>query len=76
MKIRVEHQLLISSLLNMPTLQYLMIVSYNGQAITWDHEGNEKTIHTTGRIIVDTESFNRFSPYYVRNVESFNQSDI
>ncbi|TLD37248.1 Mitochondrial chaperone [Venturia nashicola] len=50
--------------------------SYNGHAITWDHEGNEKTIHTTGRIIVDTESFNRFSPYYARNVESFNQGDI
>lgn len=34
---------------------------YSGTAITWDCEGNEIPIEVSGRIIVDIESFNRFS---------------
>ncbi|KAK8877023.1 ATP-dependent zinc metalloprotease FtsH [Apiospora arundinis] len=36
--------------------------SYSGAAITWDREGNEQPIEVSGRIIVDIESFDRFSP--------------
>ncbi|KAI1343240.1 ATPase [Xylariaceae sp. FL0016] len=40
--------------------------SYDGTAITWDREGNELPIQVSGRIVVDIESFNRFTPHYNR----------
>jgi hypothetical protein len=49
---------------------------YEGQAITWDHQDNEKHIHVAGRIIVDTKSFNRFSDQDERRTESFNDKDL
>lgn len=54
----------------------MTVPSYNGQAITWDERGNEKTIPITDPITVDIGSFNHFSPYQDRDVKSFNQSDI
>ncbi|KAF2103624.1 ATPase [Rhizodiscina lignyota] len=50
--------------------------AYDGQAITWDDRGNEKTIQLSGRIIVDTGSFNRFSPYECRYINNFNEKDV
>ncbi|KAF1837936.1 P-loop containing nucleoside triphosphate hydrolase protein [Decorospora gaudefroyi] len=35
--------------------------SYDGFAVTWDREGNEMPYMCTGRIIVDSDSFRRFS---------------
>ncbi|TKW56190.1 ATP-dependent zinc metalloprotease FtsH [Colletotrichum tanaceti] len=37
---------------------------YSGTAITWDREGNEVPIQVEGRVVIDINSFNRFSPYY------------
>ncbi|KAK2028432.1 ATPase [Colletotrichum zoysiae] len=37
---------------------------YSGSAITWDREGNEVPIQVEGRVVIDINSFNRFSPYY------------
>lgn len=34
-----------------------------------------ETIHTTGRIVVDTESFNRFSTYDAHHVKPFDQKE-
>ncbi|KAK8103048.1 hypothetical protein PG984_016194 [Apiospora sp. TS-2023a] len=36
--------------------------AYSGAAVTWDQRGNEIPIDVSGRIIVDIDSFNRFSP--------------
>ncbi|KAK4660080.1 hypothetical protein QC762_116010 [Podospora pseudocomata] len=49
---------------------------YSGRAITWNREGNEVDIQITGRIVVDIESFNRFSPWRVRYLNDFNATDI
>ncbi|KAF2263488.1 P-loop containing nucleoside triphosphate hydrolase protein [Lojkania enalia] len=38
---------------------------YKGFAITWDREGNEVPISVSGRIIIDSNTFRRFSPRYV-----------
>ncbi|KAI1084740.1 ATPase [Whalleya microplaca] len=38
--------------------------SYNGTAITWDRDGNDIPIQVSGRIVVDIDSFNRFTPHY------------
>ncbi|CAO2656235.1 Nn.00g050380.m01.CDS01 [Neocucurbitaria sp. VM-36] len=43
--------------------------AYNGFAITWDKEGNEVPYMCNGRIIVDADSFRRFSPRFVRGIE-------
>ncbi|KAJ4365728.1 hypothetical protein N0V83_008348 [Neocucurbitaria cava] len=43
--------------------------SYDGFAITWDKEGNEVPYMCNGRIIVDSDSFRRFSPRFVRGIE-------
>ncbi|KAH6628143.1 P-loop containing nucleoside triphosphate hydrolase protein [Chaetomium tenue] len=49
---------------------------YAGKAITWDREGNEVECQITGRIIVDIDSFNRFSPWRVRYLTDFNANDL
>ncbi|KAK3298739.1 P-loop containing nucleoside triphosphate hydrolase protein [Chaetomium fimeti] len=49
---------------------------YAGKAITWDREGNEVECQITGRIIVDIDSFNRFSPWRVRYLNDFNANDL
>jgi hypothetical protein len=48
---------------------------YSGRAITWDREGNEVDIEISGRIIVDIDSFNRFSPWRVRYLNEWNAKD-
>ncbi|KAK0656210.1 P-loop containing nucleoside triphosphate hydrolase protein [Cercophora newfieldiana] len=50
--------------------------SYNGKAITWDREGNEVAIQVDGRIIVDIDSFNRYSPYRTRYLNDWNAKDL
>ncbi|KAK3694192.1 ATPase [Podospora appendiculata] len=50
--------------------------SYSGAAITWDSQGNEVPIQVTGRIIVDIDSFNRFSPYPERWLSDWNAKDL
>jgi len=50
--------------------------SYSGKAITWDREGNEVPIQVSGRIIVDIDSFNRFSPYSTRYLNDWNAKDL
>jgi hypothetical protein len=49
---------------------------YSGKAITWNREGNEVEVQITGRIIVDIDSFNRFSPWRVRYLNDFNANDL
>lgn len=49
---------------------------YAGKAITWDREGNEVECQITGRIVVDIESFNRFSPWRVRYLNDWNANDL
>jgi hypothetical protein len=49
---------------------------YSGKAITWDREGNEVECQITGRIIVDIDSFNRFSPWRVRYLNDWNAKDL
>jgi hypothetical protein len=43
--------------------------SYDGFAVTWDKDDNEVPYMCTGRIIVDSDSFRRFSPHYVSRIE-------
>lgn len=50
--------------------------AYSGTAITWDKENNEVPIQVSGRIVIDIDSFNRYSPYRGRFVSSFNAKDI
>ena len=50
--------------------------AYSGAAITWDNEGREVQIQISGRIVVDNDSFNRYSPYPVRGVNRFNSKDM
>lgn len=49
---------------------------YSGSAITWDQESREVPIQVTGRIIVDIDSFNKYSPYSVRYVSDWNAKDM
>ncbi|KAK4170545.1 mitochondrial sorting [Cladorrhinum sp. PSN259] len=49
---------------------------YTGRAITWNREGNEVDCQITGRIIVDIDSFNRFSPWRVRYLNDWNATDL
>ncbi|ORY09781.1 P-loop containing nucleoside triphosphate hydrolase protein [Clohesyomyces aquaticus] len=42
---------------------------YSGFAITWDKEGQEVPINVTGRIIIDSDTFRRFSNRYVEHLE-------
>ncbi|KAF2466713.1 P-loop containing nucleoside triphosphate hydrolase protein [Lindgomyces ingoldianus] len=37
---------------------------YKGFAVTWDKDGNEVLTSVSGRIIVDSDTFRRFSPRY------------
>ncbi|KAK1750307.1 mitochondrial sorting [Echria macrotheca] len=51
--------------------------SYSGKAITWDREGKEVPIQVSGRIIIDIDSFNRFSPYYnTRYLSDWSAKDL
>jgi adenylate kinase family enzyme len=54
----------------------LITSRYDGVAITWDNEGNEKPIQISGRIVVDTESFGRYSSQYRRYLEDFGETDF
>ncbi|TDZ15082.1 ATP-dependent zinc metalloprotease FtsH [Colletotrichum orbiculare MAFF 240422] len=49
---------------------------YAGTAITWDREGNEVPVQVDGRIVVDINSFNRFSPYRPRHVADWTAKDV
>lgn len=49
---------------------------YTGKAITWNREGQEVECQITGRIVVDIESFNRFSPWRVRYLNDWNANDL
>lgn len=49
---------------------------YSGKAITWTRQLNEVEIEITGRIIVDIDSFNRFSPWGERYIEEWNPADL
>ncbi|OLN92259.1 ATP-dependent zinc metalloprotease FtsH 2 [Colletotrichum chlorophyti] len=49
---------------------------YSGTAITWDNEGNEVPIQVEGRIVVDINSFNRFSPYRKRYLDDWTAKDM
>ncbi|KAL2136474.1 hypothetical protein VTI74DRAFT_3493 [Chaetomium olivicolor] len=49
---------------------------YSGTAITWNREGNEVECQITGRIVVDIDSFNRFSPWRVRYLNDWNANDL
>ncbi|PMD51263.1 P-loop containing nucleoside triphosphate hydrolase protein [Hyaloscypha bicolor E] len=49
---------------------------YNGIAITWDDRGKEKKMQIDGRIIIDTDSFNRYSPYPIRHVKKWKPKDV
>ncbi len=40
--------------------------------VTWDREGNDVPIQVSGRVVVDIDSFNRFSPYPVRYLRDWN----
>jgi hypothetical protein len=50
--------------------------SYNGQAIVWDDNGCEEQILVSGRILIDTDSFNRLSPYMGRHLKPLNSKDV
>ncbi|EFQ31520.1 ATPase [Colletotrichum graminicola] len=50
---------------------------YSGSAVTWDREGNEVPIQVEGRVVIDINSFNRFSPYYnTRYTSDWTAKDI
>jgi hypothetical protein len=44
-------------------------------AVDWKSDGTEQKIHVTGRIVVDTDAFDRFSYYAARYVEPFGATD-
>lgn len=50
--------------------------SYEGKAITWDREGNEVPLTISGRIVIDIDSFNRFSPYRTRYLNDWTPKDL
>lgn len=49
---------------------------YQGKAITWNREGQEVECQINGRIVVDIDSFNRFSPWRVRYLNDWNANDM
>ncbi|RXG48361.1 hypothetical protein VDGE_07658 [Verticillium dahliae] len=49
---------------------------YEGDAITWDREGNEVPVDVSGRIVVDIKSFNSYSPYPSRYLRDWRAKDI
>ncbi|AEO54529.1 hypothetical protein MYCTH_2297184 [Thermothelomyces thermophilus ATCC 42464] len=49
---------------------------YSGKAIGWDRDENEIELEVSGRIIVDIDSFNRFSPWRVRYVNEWSATDL
>ncbi|KAI3327316.1 ATPase [Xylariaceae sp. AK1471] len=49
--------------------------AYNATAITWDRERNEVPIQVSGRIVVDVDSFHRYSPYPRRYVGEWKAKD-
>ncbi|KAL2024256.1 hypothetical protein VTK56DRAFT_9412 [Thermocarpiscus australiensis] len=49
---------------------------YSGKAITWNREGQEVECQITGRIVVDIDSFNKFSPFRVRYLNDWNANDL
>jgi hypothetical protein len=49
---------------------------YEGKAINWDRDGNEIECQVTGRIVVDIDSFNRFSPWRVRYLNEWHADDL
>lgn len=42
---------------------------YHGFAVSWDRENKEIPFMCNGRIIVDSDSFRRYSPRFVRGIE-------
>ncbi|CAG5146982.1 uncharacterized protein ALTATR162_LOCUS1964 [Alternaria atra] len=44
-------------------------MAYEGFAVTWDRDGNEAPYMCTGRIIIDSDSYQRFSPRSVGRIE-------
>ncbi|KAL1800365.1 hypothetical protein ACET3X_000707 [Alternaria dauci] len=44
-------------------------MSYEGFAVTWDRDGNEAPYMCSGRVIVDSDSYRRFSPHSVGRIE-------
>jgi hypothetical protein len=50
--------------------------AYNATAITWDRENNEVPIQVNGRIVVDINSFHRYSPYRRRYVGEWKAKDL
>jgi len=53
----------------------LIVCSYSGMAITWRRDGSEQPIEVSGRIIIDTDSFNRFSFFRRRSVSAMTEKD-
>ncbi|KAF1946648.1 P-loop containing nucleoside triphosphate hydrolase protein [Clathrospora elynae] len=49
--------------------------TYDGFAVTWDKEGKEVPYMCNGRIIVDSDSFRRFSPRHVKYLEPLAAKD-
>jgi len=45
-------------------------------AITWNRQGCEQPIHVSGRVVIDTDAFNRFSGMRARPVAPFKIGDI
>lgn len=48
---------------------------YDGFAITWDRNGKEIPISCSGRIIVDADTFSRFSNRYVPHIEQIHPEE-
>jgi hypothetical protein len=49
--------------------------AYSGMAVTWKPNGREQPIYATGRIVVDTDAFDRFGHLPMRYVEPFGPTD-
>ncbi|KAL2160976.1 hypothetical protein VTH06DRAFT_8688 [Thermothelomyces fergusii] len=49
---------------------------YSGRAIGWDRDEEEVEVEVSGRIIVDIDSFNRFSPWKVRYLNEWTSADL
>jgi ATP-dependent 26S proteasome regulatory subunit len=61
----------------MPFSELLLTsIRYSGMAITWDQRGCEQPIHVSGRVVIDTDAFNRFSRMRARSVDPFKMADI
>jgi hypothetical protein len=49
---------------------------YNGMAIGKDNDGNDIKVEVSGRIVIDSASWNKFSPYAVRRVDAIPNSEL